>query len=136
MPKITGTVSATKRLSALAGPKKVALVGQSLFSGGDKIKAEAAHLITQNAVSGKGHKPSRPGEPPNENTGHLRSRIYIQQVAPLRVQVISDAKYAVPLERGTSKMAARPSMGPAARNRRKEVIAGVNAAISFVTKKG
>lgn len=135
MPKITGTSSATKRLEGLAGRQKVELVGRALFAGGEAIKAEAQHLITLNAVSGKNHVPSRPGEPPNEDSGHLRSNITVEQPAPLRVLVSSNARYSAALENGTAKMHARPFMGPAARSKRKEVVATVEKAISIATRK-
>ncbi len=136
MPKISGSKGVTDRLNRLAGKEKVALVGKALFVAGDAIKAHAQHSITQGAVSGKGHKPSRPGEPPNEDTAHLRTNIFTTQPAPLRVLVSSEAKYSAALEYGTSKMAARPFMGPAARAKRAEVVALVNKAISFATNKG
>lgn len=136
MPKISGADGAKKRMAGLAGQEKVQLVGRALFAGGDAIKAEAAHLITQGAVSGKNHKPSSPGQPPNEDTGHLRSNIEVIQTAPLRVEVSSNARYSAALERGSSKMEARPFMGPAARIKRKEVTALVEKAISIATRKG
>lgn len=135
MPKITGTGSATKRLEGLAGREKVQLVGRALFAGGEAIKAEASHLITLNAVSGKNHVPSAPNTPPNEDTGHLRSNIEVHQTAPLRVEVSSNAKYSAALEHGTSKMAARPFMGPAARAKRKEVVELVGKAVNIATRK-
>jgi len=135
MPRISGRKEATDRLRALSGKEKVELVGKALFAGGEMIKAEAARLITDGAVSGKFHVPSKPGEPPNEDTGLLRSRIEVHQVAPLRVQVSSNAPYAVELERGTSKMAERPYMKPAANNKRKEVVALVEKAVNIAVKR-
>lgn len=135
MPKISGRDAASKRLRALSGKEKVELVGRALFVGGDMIKAEAAHLITEGAVSGAGHVPSKPGEPPNEDTGLLRSRIEVTQVAPLRVQISSNAPYAVELEFGTSKMAERPYMRPATKRKRKEVVALVEKAVKVATRK-
>lgn len=134
MPKVTGKGSVNKRLSGLAGQQKVALVGQALFAGGERIKATASRKITEGAVSGKNHVPSRPGQPPNENTGHLRTNIKVYQVAPLRVQVVSEANYSAALEYGTSKMAARPFMGPSAREESPAVKALVNKAIDKVLK--
>lgn len=134
MPKITGRERAVGRLNGLAGEKVVRLVGQALFAGGEALRAEASHMITEGAVSGKNHVPSLPGEPPNEDTGVLRTHIDVEQVAPLRVQVSSNAPYAVELEGGTSKMAARPYMGPATRRTRKEIVAGVKRAVSKAVK--
>jgi HK97 gp10 family phage protein len=135
MPRITGKSGAQGRLRNLAGQEKVALVGQALFVGGGKIGAEASRLITEGAVSGKNHVPSLPGQPPNEDTGHLRTNIEVVQTGPLRVEVSSNARYSAALEFGTSKMAARPFMGPAARAKRKEVVALVNKAITVATKR-
>lgn len=135
MATITGTKAVGSRLARMSGKEKAALVGQALFAGGEEIKAHAQHLITENAVSGKGHVPSKPGEPPNEDTGGLRNGIRAEQPAPLRVLVTSNAKHAVPLERGTSKMAARPYMGPAARAKRKAVVDRVTKVIDLVTAK-
>jgi HK97 gp10 family phage protein len=130
MPRITGSDRVTARLSGLGGAE----VGQALFAGGEMIRAEASHLITENAVSGKGHVPSLPGQPPNEDTGTLRTGIETTQPAPLRVEVSSNAPYAVPLEVGTSKMAPRPYMQPATENKRKEVVQLVQQAVSRATK--
>jgi hypothetical protein len=112
------------------GPKAVRLVGQALFAGGELIRAEAAHLITENAISGKGHIVSKPYDPPNEDTGDLRIHIETVQLAPLQVEVSSNSGHAVPLEVGTSKMLPRPSMGPASRAKRKEVVALVQQAVN------
>lgn len=133
MAKIYGAGKVTARLQN-ASQKSVTLVGQALFAGGDMIRAEAAHLITQGAVSGKYHVPSAPGEPPNEDTGVLRTHIETTQPAPLRVEVSSNAPYAVALEFGTSKMAPRPYMGPALRAKKKEVTALIKTAVDKAMK--
>lgn len=130
MAKITGVSQAKKRIEGLAGREKIELVGRALFVGGEMIKAEAQHSITLGAVSGKNHVPSAPGEPPNEDTGTLRRNITVTQVGPLHVRVASNAPYSAHLEFGTSKMAARPFMGPAARAKKKAVVALVKSAIS------
>lgn len=134
MPKITGADRIVTKLSGHLGEAVVRRVGQALYAGGEMIRAEAAHLITDGAVSGKGHVPSLPGHPPNEDTGVLRANIETTQPAPLRVEVSSNAPYAVELEFGTSKMAERPYMRPAARRKKKEVVALVRAAVSAAVK--
>lgn len=134
MPKITGRERVRGKLQGLAGEKAIRLVGQALFAGGEMVKAEAAHLITEGAVSGKNHVPSKPGEPPNEDTGVLRSHIEVTQPAPLRVEVSSNARYSSALEFGTSKMGARPFMGPAARRTRKQITQLVGRAVSKAVK--
>lgn len=134
MPKIIGRERVVAHLSSLAGQRAVARVGKALFAGGELIRAEAAHLITEGAVSGKNHVPSLPGQPPNEDTGVLRAHIETTQVAPLRVEVSSNAPYAVALERGTSRMAERPYMGPATRRKRKAVVQLVQRAVNQASK--
>lgn len=134
MPRITGRERVEARLSGVAGEKTIRNVGVALFAGGEMIRAEAVHLITEGAVSGKFHVRSLPGEPPNRDTGVLDTHIETTQIAPLKVEVSSNAPYAAPLEFGTSKMAARPYMGPATRAKKKEVIDLVRKAVAAATK--
>lgn len=135
MAKITGADRVSQRLNGMAGREAVELVGKALFAGGEMIRAEAVRLITEGSVSGKNHVPSLPGEPPNADTGQLHSSIHVEQPRPLHVQVIEDAPHAVPLEVGTVNMAERPHMGPASRNKRKEVVALVHRSVNVATRK-
>jgi hypothetical protein len=135
MPRINGDKAVSGRLNALSGRGKVELVGRALFGGGEEIKAYAQTKISEGAVSGVGHVPSAPGQFPKYDTGLLSSRIEVHQVAPLRVQVSSNAPYAVALEVGTSKMAARPYMGPSANAKRKRVVELVEKAVTIATRK-
>lgn len=105
-------------------------VSKALFAGGEAIAVEAQLSITRGAVSGKNHVPSRPGEPPNNDTGALANNVEVTQPAPLLVQVASNAPYSAALEFGTSKMAARPFMRPAADGKRKEVTTLVREAVN------
>jgi HK97 gp10 family phage protein len=131
VPKVTGRDKAQGRLDGIAGEQAIKRVGQALYWGAQQIQAEAQHLITEGSVSGKNHVPSLPGEPPNNDTGVLKSHIEAVQTAPLRAEASSNAPYAVPLEAGTSKMAARPYMGPATRNKRAEIVAKVVEAVNI-----
>jgi hypothetical protein len=132
MPRITGSQTHTLRLRG-APREAIERVGQALYWGAQQIQTEAQHLITEGSVSGKNHVPSLPGEPPNNDTGILKSNIEAVQTAPLRSEVSSNAPYAVPLETGTSKMAARPYMGPATRNKRKAIAEKVLEAVNKST---
>jgi hypothetical protein len=124
-----------RRLKRLQGAEGVRLVGRALFSAGEDIQTEAQRLISLGAVSGAAHVPSAPGEPPNYDTGVLSSNIETVQVEPLRVQVKSSAPYAGSLEFGSSKMAERPYMRPARDNKRAEVVAKVQAAVSVAVRR-
>lgn len=134
MPRITGRERVTARLEGLAGEQTIRRVGAALFAGGEEVRSDAVHSITEGSVSGQNHVPSLPGEPPNNDTGTLVSHIEVTQPAPLRVLVTSEAEHAVPLETGTSKMAARPYMGPAARRKRKRVVELVRQAVGEAVK--
>lgn len=84
----------------------------------DAIEDEAALSITRGAASGqKGgkhqHVPARPGEPPNEEWGDLRRGLESTQTTATAAEFRATAAHSVPLEFGTSKMAARPFVRPA-----------------------
>lgn len=118
---LKGARAHIRRLQKLSGPDTTRLVGQALFAGGEMIQTEAQISITRGAISGKGHVPSTPGQPPNQDTGTLSGNIETTQTGPLKVQVASNAPYSAPLEFGTSRMAARPFMVPARNKMRPEV---------------
>lgn len=105
-------------------------VGRVLFTAGEMIAAEAQVSITTGSMSGKNHKPSAPGEPPNNFTGTLAGNIEVTQPEQLKVEVSSSAPYSAALEFGTSKMAARPFMAPAANAKRQDVEKLVAKAVS------
>jgi HK97 gp10 family phage protein len=132
MVKITGRKEHLARVNQLAGPELVRQVGAALYAAGSLIETEAAHLITEGAVSGKGHVRSSPGQPPNADTHLLDRSIETNLVEPLRAEVSANAPYAVALEFGTSRMAARPFMAPASANKRKEVVDLIQRAVSKI----
>lgn len=101
------------KLSKLAGSDVENAARRVLYVGADMIRAEAFRSISAGSVSGKGHVPSNPGEPPNREFGGLQDNLKAELVAPLEAQVTSEAPYAAALEFGTSRMEARPYMRPA-----------------------
>lgn len=62
--------------------------------------------------------PSAPGSPPNVQTGHLRNSIGYNIVGPAKARVGTNVEYGLYLEFGTSRMPARPFMGPIVADRR------------------
>jgi HK97 gp10 family phage protein len=136
MVKITGRKEHLARVNRLAGPEMVRQVGAALFAAGSLIETEAARLITEGAVSGKGHVPSRPGEPPSADTHLLDRSIETNLVEPLRAEVSANAPYAVALEFGTSRVAARPFMAPATANKRKQAVELIQRAVSKIVAGG
>lgn len=135
MPRITGREGVQIRLKSLTDEAAVRRVGSALFAGGELIRGEASHMITEGAVSGRNHIPSLPGNPPLEDTGTLRTHIETTQPAPLKVEVSSNAPYAAVLEFGGSNVAERPYMRPATARKRKEVVALVRRAVTEATKR-
>ena len=73
------------RLKALSGSPMERAVGKVLFAGGELIQVEAQLSITRGSVSGKNHVPSKPGEPPNNDTGVLAGNIETNQISTLVV---------------------------------------------------
>lgn len=106
-------------LNTLAGKIATELAGE-MYAIGDAVASEAHVSITTGSVSGAEHVPSKPGEPPHNDTGGLASGIEVHIVSPLRVQVVSNARQSIPLEFGTSKMEPRPFLLPARDAKRKE----------------
>lgn len=133
--RMIGAKAHVARLRKLSGEQMVRDVGKALFAAGEAIQVEAQISITSGAVSGKSHTPSAPGEAPNNDSGLLANNIETTQVAPLVVEVSSNAPYAAALEFGTSKMAARPYMGSARDAKRKEVTQLVRQAVDQAVKR-
>ena len=102
---LIGVKAHVARLKKLTGPAMIREVGQALFVGGQRIAVEAQLSITNGAVSGAKHVASLPGEPPNNDTGVLANNIETVQIAPLIVEVSSNAPYAGALEGGSERKA-------------------------------
>ena len=100
MARIAGASQHIARLKAPVSPGGVKLLGAVLFEAGQRVQVDAQVSITEGAVSGAGHVPSRPGEPPNNDTGVLANNIETIQVDPLKVEVSSNAPYAAIQEFG------------------------------------
>ena len=88
-------------------------VTQALFAGAETIANVAAISITTGGGQGKNRVVSSPGQTPNSDLGTLDGSIEGVRFGKLKARVIAGAGHAVPLEFGTSKMAARPFMRPA-----------------------
>jgi HK97 gp10 family phage protein len=134
--KISGDRQHKARLALLRSPEMTREVGKAIYAAGQVIEIEAEIMITKGSISGKGHIPSKPGEPPNADTRLLDTSIETVKTGPLKAEVQSNAPYAVALEKGTSKMAARPVMGPATRKKRSEAVDIVLRTVSRVASKG
>jgi hypothetical protein len=67
-----------------------------------------------------GTSPSSPGSPPGVDTGALRASIHVEKPSRWIRRIVTGTEYAIHLEYGTSKMAARPFMMPMAMRLRKK----------------
>lgn len=120
--KVTGDKRHKERLRRMADPKVRRDISRGIFVAAQEVQTEARLLITEGSISGAGHIASLPGEPPNNDTGHLAGNIEATRTGDLSAQVESKADYGAELERGTSKMAARPYMAPALQRKRKRIL--------------
>lgn len=133
---VTGAKAHIARLKRLSGPAMVREAGKAVFALADLHVTDAALSITAGSVSGKNHVASRPGQPPNSDTHLLDRSIRAEKTGPLKAKSLADAPYAIALEKGTSKMAERPFMKPAAVRVRGKVDRIMKAAVKRVIQGG
>lgn len=107
----------------------MAKFGEQLERGADGIVKDAQQSILDGSISGPGHVPSAPGEPPNNDTGALHDSGFvtapIDEGDQIRAAAGFDAPYAGYLENGTSKMYPRPFLVPATERQRGNVLHGL-----------
>ena len=97
MAKVSGLQKHFERLS----PRQIQKAAKAgIWAGANKIKVEAQLSITRGSVSGAGHKPSKAGSAPNNDTGVLKNNIETISTGPLSAEVQSKAPYAVIHEYG------------------------------------
>lgn len=82
---------------------------------------KAIDLLDAMALDGEAYwkrsftvSPSSPGEPPGVDTGALRASIHVENTGTYSRAIAAGVDYAVYLEFGTERMAARPSAMPTA----------------------
>lgn len=118
----------------MRGPVVVRKVTRALFGVAQDIAVDAAVSITTGAVSGKGHVPSPPGQPPNADTHVLSNSIAALSTGPLKAETIADAPYAAAQELGSSTLPERPYMRPAAAKNRGNAARKTAAAVNEVIR--
>ncbi|MGL4640523.1 MAG: HK97-gp10 family putative phage morphogenesis protein [Shewanella sp.] len=133
---IKGAQTHLKKLQRLSGPAMTREAGKLVFSLADMHATDAALSITKGAVSGAQHVASSPGQAPNADTHLLDRSIEATKTGPLTAESSANAPYAAALEKGTSKMAARPFMGPAAKRVRPKADKLAKAAINRIISGG
>ena len=128
-------------------PKQIQKAAKAgIWAGANEIKVEAQLSITRGSVSGKNHVASKPGEPPNNDTGVLKNNIETVSTGPLTAEVQSKAPYAViheyggTIEDGFGKgvkitLPERPYMRPAAKKMKPVVAEHVRVILDAVLKR-
>lgn len=134
MARVIGAKAHAARLRRLTGERMINQVSAALLTAGEMIEKEAEISITAGSITGLHHVPSKPGEPPNNDAGDLVRGIETVLVAPLKVEVSSNAPHAAALEFGTSKMVERPYLRPATQKKRKEAVELVRRAVQKVIR--
>lgn len=120
----------------MRGPAVVREATRAIFATAQDIAVDAAVSITTGAVSGKGHVPSKPGQPPNADTHVLSNSIEATSPGPLKAEVSANAPYAAAQELGSEirNLPERPYMRPAAAKNRKKAGVRVVAAVNKVIR--
>ncbi|MGL4834133.1 MAG: hypothetical protein ACRCXH_06960 [Shewanella sp.] len=110
-----GAGTVTARFAKGASARHLEVIGQTVFKIAKLHTTTAQKLITQGSVSGAGHVASKPGEPPNRDTGVLDNNIEASRVEKLKSISSSNAVYAAAQEFGNpeTNLEARPYMKPA-----------------------
>ena len=90
--------------------------------------------LAQGRKRAKPHTASAPGQPPMSDTGRLANSITLDRVGDLTASVGSALNYALWLEYGTSRMAARPFFRPAVERMRPKYIGKLEELIGRAMK--
>lgn len=144
MSKVSYSLKGAKELTEYLreAPQKVRMaVDDELSDISAEMEGAIVLKITHGAKSGRvykrgqvKHQASAPGEAPASDTGNLMKSIYSEKVRDLTYVVGSRIVYALHLEYGTRKMAARPFFRPAVEQEKTEINPRLKAVIDGVLK--
>lgn len=93
--------------------KLQALIADAPQKAGQIVRAIALDA-ERDVKQSMGASPSAAGDPPGVDTGALRASIHVERRTAFTQAVVTGTDYAHFLEFGTTRMAARPYMGPMA----------------------
>jgi len=156
---VTITLSGGKELQAALkamGPKLEAEVGKAVTGTALELQGDVKKRIQRGPKTGAvydtifrtingrvvpmgprpggPHQASAPGESPASDTGRLTGSIFFDTQGPLTATVGSRLVYALWLEYGTSRMAARPYFRPAVEAMRAKFVKRLEAAVRRATQ--
>jgi hypothetical protein len=105
------------------------------------IAKEARDLVDEGGIPSPNHIPSRPGQPPNTDSGRLaENTVAVDLPEQGHAAAISHAlsddgySYSLGLEFGNTRVAERPFMRPATANKRKSILDNARKAVDGVVK--
>lgn len=126
---IEGLAIHKNRLRRMQNVKAPAL--RALYAAAEAVREDAAQSIIQASVSGAGHVPSAPGQPPNADTHRLDLSIDIViNPSQLTASIVARAPYSAALEFGTSTILPRPFLRPALQRNRNRLLLGIAETVS------
>jgi HK97 gp10 family phage protein len=140
--RLTGSDALQAALREASGDVRAA-VAREVTATAIRLRKDIVRSIQRGPASGETyvkykprrvHTASAPGQAPASDTGRLANSIEWDVMGPMTATVGSKLAYAVHLEYGTRKMAARPFFRPAVERMRKQFNARLNAAISGALK--
>lgn len=144
MAKLDGLDRLKRRLAGLPG-NLTEPVRVTIQSGAHAVRNEAVRSLQEHRSQGPTEirysprrevQPSLPGNPPNTDRGELASSVHIRiDEDGMGANVDARAKHAIPLEFGTTKMAARPFLFPAFEMNRQRIQKAVKDAIMNALKR-
>lgn len=134
--KVVGANVHRNRLRRMKAKYMESNLVRELNAEGEDIRQEIQDDIRRGGISGPGHVPSAPGQPPNADTHNLDLSLDVRVPRGSNrttLIVVAQAEYAAALEFGTSTIAERPFMRPVFERRRGTMIqAAVRALQSTV----
>ena len=128
--RIEGSEQLQRELRRLSGDLREE-AGKAVLATAVEMRADIVTSIQRGPASGvtyekykprRTHTASAPGQPPMSDTGYLANRITFDRLGDLTAVVGTKVDYAVHLEYGTERMAARPFFRPAVERMRPKYI--------------
>ena len=128
--RLEGSEQLQRELRRLSGDLREE-AGKAVLATAVEMRADIVKSIQRGPASGvtyekykprRTHTASAPGQPPMSDTGYLANRITFDRLGDLTAVVGTKVEYAVHLEYGTERMAARPFFRPAVERMRPKYI--------------
>ena len=140
--RLEGSEQLQRELRRLSGDLREE-AGKAVLATAVEMRADIVKSIQRGPASGvtyekykprRTHTASAPGQPPMSDTGYLANRITFDRLGDLTAVVGTKVDYAVHLEYGTERMAARPFFRPAVERMRPKYIGKLEELIGRAMK--